>query len=228
MLKWVRMATNTLVGSYGDCMVLWKRRWSVNDELRPLSLSAILRMLTNTLMICQMTRTNWSLSTTKPKKLSRPFLEKYVQYMQLPKDASGCLGTVLGLQMKMCKRKCLFLRPRPLKVPGTGRAAPMFHPTAQLGTKSGNFWIRWTATCGVGEFVTSPGSNSRWHLVHQSDHEFTMRVPGWPTVFFGIVIILIIIIIIIISRFSSDVHQIRVFTDPLNRKLSFSFPLLAA
>ena len=47
----------------------WKRRWSEHDQLRrplSLSLSAILRMLTNTLTVCHMTRTNWALSTAKP------------------------------------------------------------------------------------------------------------------------------------------------------------------
>ena len=47
----------------------WKRRWSEHDQPRrplSLSLSAILRMLTNTLTVCHMTRTNWALSTAKP------------------------------------------------------------------------------------------------------------------------------------------------------------------
>ena len=93
-----------------------------------------------------------------------------------------------------------------------------------------------------------------------------MRLPGWPTVFFGIVNIMIatsiiIIVIIIITNINiiiitiiiiitllfiiiitniiiiiiffiiitiSHVHQIRKITDPLNQKLIFSCPLLAA
>jgi hypothetical protein len=90
---------------------------------------------------------------SKAEYLSRRFLEKYVQYP--PYDASGGLGTVLGLQMKICNRKCVFLRPKTTAThEGAWRRAAGRHPCftphsdSTAWDKEWKWWIWWGATCG--------------------------------------------------------------------------------
>ena len=123
-----------------------KRRWSEHDQLRrplSLSLSAILRTLTNTLTVCHMTRTNWSLSTAKPNICHDVFSKsmfniRHMMHQGVWEPYLVCRWRFATASASFCAQK----PPRPMKVPGAGpQGGTHVSPptvTAQLGTKSGN------------------------------------------------------------------------------------------